>query len=467
MRSRVFWLAMTLLLGGILSPSYAQGVTNLVQNGGFETGAMTPWGSYANSPGARTTTVVQDCVGAAKPEGPIEGKYCLHVNVTALGANNYAIGLQPRPTITYQSGKKYTFSVFLKCKSGTMQATLKPELGADPWTGYNSLVVTMTDKWVEYHTTTPVFSSNVTPGQVSMHIGYAIGEFWVDDAKIYEGDYVPTVVKNKFGAQNPTPETSATDVAREVILGWKPGPFAATHNVYFGTSFDDVNNATVPTASGLTEARFDPQGVLEFGKTYYWRVDEVNAPSAPATFKGTVWSFTAEPYSYTLTGVTATASSSTTGMGPEKTVNGSGLSAAGQHSTVDTDMWLSGTGQPLPAWIQYKLPRVSKLVSMTVWNSNQKVESLVGFGVRNVVIEYSADGQTWSTLNTVEIPRASGLDTYAGSEIDLAGIEAQFVKLTVQSNWGGFVPQVGLSEVRFVYVPTTARQPAPRPRSRR
>jgi len=461
MRSRVLWLALILLFGWTLSPGHAQSVTNLVQNGGFESGALSPWGSYANSPGARTTTVVQDCVGASKPEGPIEGKYCLHVNVTALGANNYAIGLQPRPTITYQSGKKYTFSVFLKCKSGTMQATLKPELGADPWTGYNSLVVTMTDKWVEYHTTTPVFSSNVTPGQVSMHIGYAIGEFWVDDAKIYEGDYVPTVVKNKFGAQNPTPETSATDVAREVILGWKPGPFAATHNVYFGTSFDDVNNATVPTASGLTEAKFDPEGLLEFGKTYYWRVDEVNAPSAPATFKGTVWSFTAEPYSYTLTGVTATASSSTTGMGPEKTVNGSGLSAAGQHSTLDTDMWLTGTGQPLPAWIQYKLPRVSKLMSMTVWNSNQKVESLVGFGARGVTIEYSVDGQTWSTLDTVELPRASGLDTYAGSEIDLAGIEAQFVKLTIQSNWGGFVQQVGLSEVRFVYVPTTARQPTP------
>ena len=76
--------------------------------------------------------------------------------------------------------------------------------------------------------------------------------------------------------------------------------------------------------------------MLEYGQTYYWRVDEVNEPSDNTIFKGNVWCFTVEPYSYPITGVTATASSSQPSMGPEKTVNGSGLNAGDQHS-VESD----------------------------------------------------------------------------------------------------------------------------------
>ena len=45
-------------------------------------------------------------------------------------------------------------------------------------------------------------------------------------------------------------------------------------------------------------------------------------------YKGDVWSFTAEPYGYPITSVTATASSSQASMGPEKTIDGSGLDRA-------------------------------------------------------------------------------------------------------------------------------------------
>ena len=38
---------------------------------------------------------------------------------------------------------------------------------------------------------------------------------------------------------------------------------------------------------------------------------------------------------------------------------------------------------------------------------------------------------------------------------------AQYVKLTIKSNWGGVLPQYGLSEVRFFYVPVLAREPNP------
>ena len=38
---------------------------------------------------------------------------------------------------------------------------------------------------------------------------------------------------------------------------------------------------------------------------------------------------------------------------------------------------------------------------------------------------------------------------------------AKFVKLTINSNWGGIAPQTGLSEVRFFYVPVQAFYPQP------
>jgi len=456
MRNRTLWLMAALAIG-LAGADAGQGqqVVNLLANGGFESGAIGPFGIYGSGVG----TVVTECAGAAVPEGPVEGKYCLHVTVAAAGANNWDVGMTDGSQ-TFKQGKKYTFACFMKTKSGTLQVRLKPERGADPWTAYGEVVVTVTDKWTEFWTTTPVMTADVTPASPTFHFAFAPGDFWIDGVRLYEGDYVPPAFLKNYAAKDPSPAEGATDVAREVVLGWQAGPFAATHNVFFGTSFDDVNNATVPTASGLTDTSFDPEGVLEFGKTYYWRVDEVNAPSAPATFKGKTWSFTTEPYAYTVTGVTATASSFTIGMGPEKTVDGSGL-ADDRHSTADVAMWLSGPTSKLPGWIQYRFDRVYKLESMKVWNSNQKVESFIGFGAKSTLIEYSADGQTWTTLDTVNIPQASGAEGDAGAVIDLGGIEAKFVRLTIQSNWGGFMPQTGLSEVRFSYIPVAARLGSP------
>ena len=45
--------------------------------------------------------------------------------------------------------------------------------------------------------------------------------------------------------------------------------------------------------------------------------------------------------------------------------------------------------------------------------------------------------------------------------VDLAGLTAKYVRFTVNSNWGGWLPQFGLSEVRFFYIPVHAREPDP------
>jgi hypothetical protein len=268
-------------------------------------------------------------------------------------------------------------------------------------------------------------------------------------------------------ATAPIPVDEAIDVPRDVTLGWKPGEFAAAHDVYFGTSSDDVNDAgrTAPlgvlAGEGQTAAAYDPADLLDFARTYFWRVDEVNAAPDNTIYKGKVWSFTTEPYGYPVAPVAAKASSFQFGAGPQNTINGSGLSAADAHSTDLTHMWM--TNGPQPHWIQYEFDKVYKLHELWVWNSNQPIESIVGFGARNVKIECSADGVAWTAVEGVpEFAQGTGLSSYtANTVVNLGGATAKFVKLTVTKAWGSLTPQTGLSEIRFFYVPVQAREPQP------
>jgi hypothetical protein len=306
--------------------------------------------------------------------------------------------------------------------------------------------------------------------QISVHIGFGPGEFWVDAARLYVGEYEETVFGPRVKATAPDPADGSDNVPQDVILSWQPGPFAAVHDVYFDESFDDVN--TAPTMNTLDVLKsndqpgttYDPDGLLDFGKTYYWRIDEVNAPPDSTTFKGAVWSFTVEPLAYPITNVSATASSENIGdMGPGKTVDGSGLTD-GLHSVEPDDMWLSSSlpTAPQPTWIQFEFEDVHDLYEMRIWNSNQLLEAAIGFGVQDATLEYSLDGENWTSLGDIQIPRAPGVPNNPhDATIDLSGVSAKFVRLTAASNWGGIVQQFGLSEVRFFFVPVAASDPAP------
>ncbi|MHC4519596.1 MAG: LamG domain-containing protein, partial [Planctomycetota bacterium] len=265
----------------------------------------------------------------------------------------------------------------------------------------------------------------------------------------------------------PDPGDGATDVPRDVILGWTAGPFAQTHDVYFGTAFDDVNGAArdngldVLLSQGQTAETYDA-GRLAFGQTYYWRVDEVNAAPDNTVFKGDVWSFSVEPLAYPIANVIATSNgTSKEGEGPQNTVNGSGLNADDQHSTAIGDMWLATPTGAEPLNIQYEFDRVHKLHEMLIWNYNSAFELLLGFGLKGVTLEYSTDGAEWLALGDVEFAQGAAMDTYAASTtVDLEGVAAKYVRLTVNSGYG-MMGQFGLSEVRFTSVPVQAREPQP------
>jgi outer membrane protein assembly factor BamB len=117
----------------------------------------------------------------------------------------------------------------------------------------------------------------------------------IDDVRIYNRALSAMEVEQIYGdvsgmAYNPNPANGATGVDPNVILSWSPGNLAASHDVYLGTDYNDVNNADTNSPeykSNFDVNSFDPCG-LELSTTYYWRIDEVNEPNM---WKGNVWSF--------------------------------------------------------------------------------------------------------------------------------------------------------------------------------
>ena len=221
------------------------------------------------------------------------------------------------------------------------------------------------------------------------------------------------------------------------------------YNVYGGTDPEGLDLL----AEGITETSL-PYGSagaeLDFGTTYYWRVDTVGQEP------GDVWSFTTEPETFLVQNIIATSNGTPQeGSGPEKTVDGSGLNEDGTVSQETTDQWLAAPPEGEALWIQFELPRVYKLVDMTVWNSNTQFEAMLGYGAKNVTVEYSIDGVDWMAFGDIELPQADV------TTIELAGIGAKYIRMMINANYGGMFPDSGLSEVQLTYVPAHPRLVAP------
>jgi len=98
-----------------------------------------------------------------------------------------------------------------------------------------------------------------------------------------------------FGSQNqapydPSPADKSENLCPDSVteLTWSAGASAITHNIYFGTEPNDVNDGTAVGDTGLGSASWTPPS-LDMGVTYYWRVDEV---TGSGTWQGGIWRFT-------------------------------------------------------------------------------------------------------------------------------------------------------------------------------
>jgi len=369
-------------------------------------------------------------------------------------------------------------------------ADLNMEVGPDDWIRNNNIdyLATNPQDWFwsqlrHYYEAYPgdnFIEMTMDPGNYTLEIAYREDGLWIDGFLITnDPDVDPTTLPDEIPfipagiSTNPNPADQEEDVYYKTILSWTPGKIVEIpkHNLFLGTNFDDVNEATIEeqlevniVAENLDMNSFDP-GDLEFGVTYYWRIDDVNS-SDSTVFKSDVWSFTVEPLAYPIPAakIIPTASSQSEGWGPEKTIDGSGLDENNLHSVNAADMWLSAPGDPGSAWIQYEFDKLYKLHEMLIWNYNGDT-ILTLYGIKEVTIEYSADGATWNQANVSELAQASGTADYvANTIVPFDGAQVKYIKITANNNWiggTGIFNQYGLSEVRFLHIPVSARKPIP------
>jgi hypothetical protein len=136
----------------------------------------------------------------------------------------------------------------------------------------------------------------------------------IDDVRIYDHALSEVEISETMEtkpwpyALNPVPADGALYPDTWVSLTWTSGGYAASHNVYMGTSFDDVNEGTGDTFLATVPENYVTKpyvivGIIGFplpeglvpGTTYYWRVDEVNDLDPNSPWKGDVWSFRLPP----------------------------------------------------------------------------------------------------------------------------------------------------------------------------
>ena len=302
--------------------------------------------------------------------------------------------------------------------------------------------------------TLPILGANVTSFNIGADQGGGTNyPGMIDDIQLYnvalgeaEIQEIMLGLPAPAGAA-PLSPVGADDVLRDgTSLYWAAGEGAGSYNVYLGTE-----EASLNLVASTTELSY-PLGRLEFGKTTYWRVD-VNEPNVVT---GNVVSFEVEPKGIMISGLTVTASSQNSPEeDPNNTINGVGLNPDGSHSDDKTTMWLSAISDPGTAWIRYDLPEPLKLSEMLVWNHNTQSEEVLGYGIKDALIEVSADGVNFTTLKTVELLQS------AETSVDMQGAVAQSVKITAQNNWGGIVDKFGVSAVRLLAIPMVAREMSP------
>jgi hypothetical protein len=121
----------------------------------------------------------------------------------------------------------------------------------------------------------------------------------IDEARVYGRALSATEINElvnfhpspRVKAWSPSPADGAEDVATP-LLGWKAGVTAVLHNIYVGQD-PNLTEANLSGAKSPLLMHWYAPG-LEPGKTYYWRVDEIEA-DGQTIHTGDVWSFMALP----------------------------------------------------------------------------------------------------------------------------------------------------------------------------
>jgi hypothetical protein len=113
---------------------------------------------------------------------------------------------------------------------------------------------------------------------------------------IVDGEDYPRLTW-EYRASNPYPADGALNVPQPLTLSWGAARRSSAYDIYVSQDEIAIMNAT-PISEGIYRGRqpagttaYDP-GVLESGKTYYWRIDALNQVDPCDPWIGDIWTFT-------------------------------------------------------------------------------------------------------------------------------------------------------------------------------
>ncbi len=288
-------LSITLAIGMIFTSSaYSQEVENLLMDGGFEE-AVLGWGLAIRAPAAATLTI--------DTEEKRVGQASARIEITDVGdgSSNHNLTLDNNAGIAVEANTTYTVDFWTKAEADRT-LIIDALQNQDPWTRlFRVTDLPVTTEWTRIHHT---FQADATMSPVVFLFSFVDSKttIWLDHVRFYEGEF-DEEDGGPESAFDPDPEDGAVVEATWANLSWRPGSFAVTHDVYFGESFDAVNEGAEGTFVGNQSAAFSVVGFPGFpypdglvpGTTYYWRVDEVNDTEPNSPWKGDVWSFSISP----------------------------------------------------------------------------------------------------------------------------------------------------------------------------
>jgi len=276
------------------SSAYSQEVENLLMDGGFEE-AVLGWGLSIRAPAAATLTI--------DTEEKRVGQASARIEITDVGdgSSNHNLTLDNNAGIAVEANKTYTVDFWTKAEADRT-LIIDALQNQDPWTRlFRVTDLPVTTEWTRIHHT---FQADATMSPVVFLFSFVDSKttIWLDHVRFYEGEFNEED-GGPESAFDPDQEDGAVVEATWANLSWRPGSFAVTHDVYFGESFDAVNEGAEGTFVGNQSAAFSVVGFPGFpypdglvpGKTYYWRVDEVNDTEPNSPWKGDVWSFSISP----------------------------------------------------------------------------------------------------------------------------------------------------------------------------
>lgn len=123
-----------------------------------------------------------------------------------------------------------------------------------------------------------------------------------------------------------------------------------------------------------------------------------------------------------------------------------------RHNTSELSGWISCEVAPNPNgirgnghWIMYDFTFDYFLEQLVIWNHNHP--ETLNYGVQDIVIDISTDGENWTEVAALQVPQGTGFSRYAGHVGPLVNQRARYMIISGLSNYGGTC--TAISEIRI------------------